>query len=56
VKGRTILVIAFQILGAVVGSIVFFGGLFAFDYRVGIAAVGGVVALAALFTDDRTPR
>ena len=55
-KGTSALAIALQVIGSVVGFIVFFGGLFWFDYRVGIAAVGGVVALVALFTDDRTPR
>ncbi len=50
------MVIALQVFGAVLGFVVFFGGLFWFDYRVGIAAVGGVVALAALFSDDGTPR
>lgn len=55
-KGRTAFVVALQVLGAVAGSIVFYGGLFWFDYRVGIAAVGGAVALVALFSDDGTPR
>ena len=48
--------VTLQIVFSIVGAAVFFGALFWFDVRVGIAAVGGAVALAALFMDDGVPR
>ncbi len=54
-KGRTVLLVTIQIVLASVGMVAFFGGLFLFDVRVGVAGVGGAVALAALFMDDGTP-
>lgn len=53
-KGRTVLIVAAQIVFAILGLACFVGGLFAYDVRLGVSAAGLTVALAALFIDDGT--
>lgn len=43
------------VIGLVGGTLLFIVGFWSFDYRLGIAAVGLVVALASLTMDDGTP-
>ncbi len=51
----TVIWLTVSVAGLVIGAVLFFGGLFAYDWRLGVAGVGFTVGLGALMIDDRQP-
>jgi hypothetical protein len=51
---RTVILLTVSVVGLVVGSVAFVGGLWLYDWRLGIAGAGLLVALGSLLIDDGT--